>query len=80
MSKTIFYILGVLTGVLLAFAFVYRKLQRLNKLEAHRKKVDAYNKDRIRELDKYMATIPTEDKIDSAMRRAERKYRDDSQE
>jgi hypothetical protein len=76
MTKTIFYIFGVLV----AFAFVYRKLQRLNELEAHRQKVDDYNKERTRELDKYIATIPTKNKIDSAMRRAERKYRDDSQE
>jgi hypothetical protein len=73
-DKRLFYVFGVLTGILLAFAFLRRKLERLHELEEKERAVRQHNEASLRELKKAVAEVKTE----QALRKAERRFsRDD---
>jgi hypothetical protein len=75
MDKRLFYVFGVLTGILLAFAFLRRKLERLHELEEKERAVRQHNEASLREL---KATV-AEAKVQSALRKAERRVRKDDE-
>jgi hypothetical protein len=73
-DKRLFYVFGVLTGILLAFAFLRRKLERLDELEEKERALRQHNEASLREMKKAAAEV----KMESALRKAERRFsRDD---
>jgi hypothetical protein len=74
-DKRLFYVFGVLTGILLAFAFLRRKLDRLHELEEKERAVRQHNEASLREMKKVAAKV----KMESALRKAERRFSRDNE-
>jgi hypothetical protein len=75
MDKRLFYVFGVLTGILLAFVFLRRKFDRLDELEEQERVLHQHNEASLREMEKAVAEV----KMESALRKAERRFRRDDE-
>jgi hypothetical protein len=71
MTKRIFFILGVFAGFLFAEILRRKRMERLAWFEAAQAESDAAYKEFNAEMRDYYASMPTDQKIDIAMRRAQ---------